>query len=60
MEVEDLAKTITRNFLEHWLKRSGEEDLMESTPHQTYILDPYSPAELAQLINQDRMLTQTK
>jgi ubiquinone/menaquinone biosynthesis C-methylase UbiE len=32
---------------------------MESTPHQTYILDPYSSAELARLINQDRMLTQT-
>ncbi len=31
---------------------------MEATPHQTYILDPYSPAELARLINQDRMLSQ--
>lgn len=31
---------------------------MEATPRHSYVLDPDSPAELARLINQDRMVTQ--
>jgi ubiquinone/menaquinone biosynthesis C-methylase UbiE len=32
---------------------------MESSPNNTYVFDPESPTEMARLINQDRILTQS-